>query len=377
MAKAWTVLSTSRDCYLLRWIDSDGRTRQMTTKTKSARRAERQRAEKEIEIEAAEPKRDLTWSEFVFTYRDLGLAGRASSTVAHWGSVAQAIEAFRLPAQPDEIDSLYLSRFAAWLLQHKRPATAESYLKRLRAALRWASEQGIIKRSPKLSIPHATTARGRAITGEEFDRIVAAADAEIRPILQGLWASGLRIGELLDLHWTDERHWRPVNVDRPARPVLLVIPGTRQKSRRAETIPASPEFAELLRALPGRSGRIFPSDRSADYVGRRISEAGQVAGVVVRRDDRGPGFATAHDLRRSFATRWAEAGLPESMLAAIMRHRSIETTRQFYEQVDAMRLADSMARLCDVLCDEDAGGDSDHRHKSGEERELSSRGDRI
>ena len=44
--------------------------------------------------------------------------------------------------------------------------------------------------------------------------------------------------------------------------------------------------------------------------------------MVHRYADGRPKFATAHDLRRSFAQRWADRGLPEADLA-IMRHGSV------------------------------------------------------
>lgn len=51
--------------------------------------------------------------------------------------------------------------------------------------------------------------KGRAITAEEFERMVAAVPGVVgekdaphwRHYLRGLWASGLRLGESLDLWW--------------------------------------------------------------------------------------------------------------------------------------------------------------------------------
>lgn len=52
-------------------------------------------------------------------------------------------------------------------------------------------------------------------------------------------------------------------------------------------------------------------------------------------------FATAHDLRRSFGTRWASRVKPAT-LQLLMRHRSIETTMKYYVCQNADDIADEL-----------------------------------
>jgi hypothetical protein len=52
-------------------------------------------------------------------------------------------------------------------------------------------------------------------------------------------------------------------------------------------------------------------------------------------------YATAHDLRRSFGTRWAKRVMP-MVLVEMMRHDSIETTKRYYVSTDAMETADML-----------------------------------
>jgi integrase len=66
-----------------------------------------------------------------------------------------------------------------------------------------------------------------------------------------------------------------------------------------------------------------------------VSEIGELAGVKVRNDADGTvKFASAHDLRRSFATRWAPKVKPAT-LQLLMRHSNIETTLRYYVDQDA------------------------------------------
>ncbi len=66
---------------------------------------------------------------------------------------------------------------------------------------------------------------------------------------------------------------------------------------------------------------------SASNVGRIVRKIGERAGVVVNRD--AENFAGAHDLRRSFGTRWALRVRPAT-LQKLMRHTDIKTTMTFY-----------------------------------------------
>ena len=75
----------------------------------------------------------------------------------------------------------------------------------------------------------------------------------------------------------------------------------------------------------------------AGHVGKVISEIGKQSGVVV--DPHGGKTASAHDLRRSFGSRWAPRVMPSDLMV-MMRHQSISTTMAFYVSTDA----DSMAR---------------------------------
>jgi integrase len=52
-------------------------------------------------------------------------------------------------------------------------------------------------------------------------------------------------------------------------------------------------------------------------------------------------FASAHDLRRSFGTRWAPR-LKPATLQLLMRHKSIETTMKYYVCQDSDDVADEL-----------------------------------
>lgn len=51
-------------------------------------------------------------------------------------------------------------------------------------------------------------------------------------------------------------------------------------------------------------------------------------------------YASAHDLRRAFGSRWSLRVMPQ-VLMELMRHESIETTMRYYVGQNAQRTADA------------------------------------
>ena len=90
-----------------------------------------------------------------------------------------------------------------------------------------------------------------------------------------------------------------------------------------------------LNARRGHAGRI-----SAEQAGKVISEIGEAAGVKVWTNPRNGQikYASAHDLRRSFGTRWALQVKP-FCLQELMRHSNILTTMRYYIEIKAQELA--------------------------------------
>lgn len=73
-----------------------------------------------------------------------------------------------------------------------------------------------------------------------------------------------------------------------------------------------------------QNGETIPID--AHYVGQIVDKIGRKAGVVVNAVD--GKTASAHDLRRTFGTRWAKRVMP-AVLQKLMRHANAATTIQY------------------------------------------------
>jgi integrase len=198
--------------------------------------------------------------------------------------------------------------------------------------------------------------KGRPITAEEFEPMVAAVPAVVgddeaphwQHYLRGLWASGLRLGESLDLWWDRPEKIFPV-FPRGGRP-MLQVPGELEKGNADRLLPIAPEFAIFLLETPesARTGPVFRLEgRQGRYREWRVSEIvsriGKAAGVKVYGSPNVPDkvkYASAHDLRRAFGVRWAARLMP-AQLMELMRHESIDTTLRYSVGTDAQRTAEA------------------------------------
>ncbi len=362
------------------------------TTGKTVRRdAERAAAKWEQELLAGKDNRlgRMPWSEFRQRYEREVASGLASSTEGKIAATFGKVEAHIHPVKLRSITTDAMQRMQQALRDAGlSESTIKGHLSHLRAALAWAVGMGFLANVPKVPktqrAKRTTVMKGRPITGEEFDRMLAkveaalaeanepgrrggykrwkpeaqaaahkrraelaaAAAASWQHLLRGLWHGGLRITESLELHWTDESKLR---VDLSCRYPMLRIPAELEKGHKDRLLPLAPEFADMLLATPEakRRGYVFnPKPLRADKQGQRLGtqQVQRVIGIVgrlanVKVAERAKvKFASAHDLRRSFGDRWAARVMPQ-VLMELMRHESIDTTLRYYTGRNAQQTA--------------------------------------
>jgi integrase len=135
-------------------------------------------------------------------------------------------------------------------------ATIARHLRGLRVVTRWANREGLLPVLPKFAMPPrakgSKTMRGRAMTGEEFDRMIKVVAKVVENTaakswefyLNGLWTSGLRLSESLTLRWDDAPG--AIVVDLSGRHPMFRIPAEAEKGNQDRLLPMTPDFAELL-----------------------------------------------------------------------------------------------------------------------------------
>lgn len=360
--KRWTVIRRSgAKVYQLRYVLNDGTTRERTTKESTKRNAERRAIEILKEVDRTGALEVYGFNEFCVRYDAEHLGNRPFKSKEAFRVAATRLMDLCPITFVSDITSQVLVQFAVRLrAEGKSEATIQAYRDHLMAALRWAEEVEVISQRPKpprLSrIPSGT--RGRALTEEEFDRMLSklpeVVGEEYAPRwewnLRGLWLSGFRLGESTKLYWQPslEGHFLvDLETDRPK----VQIDQFSEKAFQNRLLPLTPDFAAFLRSVPEpkRNGAVFKWPLSRGYtenlktIGKRISWCGKKACV---RTGKGK-TASAHDLRRSFGSRWALKVQP-FVLKTLMRHSSITTTERFYVSIDSDRVSEELIKAEDT-----------------------------
>jgi integrase len=356
----WVIKYRDRPHYMMRYVDPvTGRQHARSTGTNIKREAERLAAKWEEELRSGRYRRPskTSWDDFRERYekeKGASLAQNSlNATITAFNHVERVIAPDKLATLNASVISLFQSKLRA---DGMKDTTIATHLRHLRAALSWAVTVELLPKVPDLHMPQRprgqTLMRGRPVTQAEFDAMLAKV-SEVRPRdtdawkhhLNGLWLSGLRLDESLHLSWDFDSLFA---VDLGGRHPRFRIYAEAEKGRQDRLLPMTPDFADYLLKTPRhqRIGCVFKlkgirtgEQMTSARAGRVISEIGELAGVLVNKAERK--FATAHDLRRSFGTRWASRVKPAT-LQLLMRHRSIETTMKYYVCQNADDVADEL-----------------------------------
>lgn len=242
-----------------------------------------------------------------------------------------------------------LSALRAWLGTLASGGAARSTLSRRSAAVRtffaWARRTGRVETDPALrlasprrqrTLPDVLTTDGATAV---LDVAAVAADDEDpihlrnRAVLELLYATGIRVGELTGLDVDDvDRHRRVVRVLGKGRKERMVPFGQPADAALAEWL----ERGRPLVARADSGPALFLGRRGRRVDPRQVREVvHSLLAHVPDAPDLGP-----HGLRHSAATHLLEGGADLRMVQELLGHSSLATT-QIYTHVSLDRLRDS------------------------------------
>jgi integrase len=366
------VIDNGAGCYYMQYKDPfTGKRHTRSTKQKKKSEAAKKAGqwEKELNEGQFKARSRVTWAEL----RQQFEASSAFDELAE-SSQRKFYTAFTLFEElltPDRLILLTTARLNLLVTKLRdrglAPFTIKGYLSLIRRALHWGRENGLLAEVPRFVMPRRAKGskfmKGRPITVGEYDGMLAVIPKVVRAshvpkwqrLLEGLWLSGLRLGEAVNLWWDrlDRNH-----VVLSGQYPMLHFQSEHQKNRTEQLTPITPDFAAFLLKTPKdeRTGRVFEMGcRGIPTISNIISKIGEKARVVVRgateddaEDDTEDGakkanvkYASAHDFRRAFGTRWALKVMPQ-VLMELMRHTDLKTTQRFYVGRDAQSTAQAV-----------------------------------
>lgn len=277
-----------------------------------------------------------------------GMLGWIKAPVPQFGAwAAQYLDAYHATRTTErQLLRRAITRWSTRLLDDIQRSDGEMYLREregagakkgtlerervlLKGLFKAAIDDGKIEKNPFGAIrAYKPEPRTRVMTRDEEARIRADILPHWDRFITVAVTTGLRAGEL--------RGIRPMDI----RDGWLHVRAECNKTRAARRVPLRPETIVALneqRAATGAGDSTPLWDVSKAAPKAMLARACRRLEIEPR--------VSIHDLRRTFATRCAEAGMYPKHLQMILGHKRIETTMRFYVHMDQMSLIDAIGKV--------------------------------
>lgn len=333
--KVHIVRKSNSKFWQLRWREGG---KLFARSSGTADKREARQAAKALEERLAGPS--TAWDEFKQRCLQEHLRSLSQRTIEEAEGAWRHVERELSPQSLLDLTSESLSRMFSRLREGRSPDTLNKIRSHLRATLSWAQRVGMLSEVPRIDRQKRARGsrgmKGRPLTDREYRHYrwclpdLRQDDWQVwDELVEMLWLSGLRLGSALSLSWSAGP--QQVSVDLSAGTPLLRAPAASHKGARDEFVPVAPDFAAWLSSRSG-TGRVLSIEIGYDRVKHVLGELGRMAGLD----------CSAHDLRRSFGTRWSRHVRP-AVLMRMMQHRDISTTMTYYVADDAAQLSAEIA----------------------------------
>lgn len=263
--------------------------------------------------------------------------------------------------RPEQVDAAAVRAFLAWMTRRGRGKSSQGRtLSAVKSCLAHGVRGGKLAGNPAAAVktPKTPKTLPRHLRPGETEDLLDAApqtrededlQARNRALLELLYATGLRVGELVSLDWTDldlsarvlrvvgkGGKERMVPFGKPAAAALTAWLGCWESVRARAGATAAAGRAERSRGSRRRGSEPEPVFLNADggrlsdrSVRRLLDQTVAAAGLA--------GGVHPHTLRHTFATHLLEAGADLRAIQELLGHASLATTQK-YTHLDVERL---------------------------------------
>lgn len=257
---------------------------------------------------------------------------RDLTALARW--LAQCTPALAL----DAVQELHLLDYFAQRLDGSRPSSSNRRLTVLRRYFHWAMREQLLGQDPTARLLAAKQAPRLpfTLTQDQVEALLQAPDTSTalglrdRSMLELMYASGLRVSELVDLQWTQ--------ID--LRAAVLRAMGKGQKER---LVPFGQEAQWWLEQYQAQARPAILAGKRSDavFVTQRGAAMSRVMfWVIVKKNAQRAGITSPlspHTLRHAFATHLLNHGADLRAVQMLLGHADISTTT-IYTHVARERL---------------------------------------
>lgn len=335
---------SGRLIFAIRYTDVDGRFRKERTKASSESVARRILADRENAVERAllqglnsiddvtKPKQIPTVRQFMAEYKKhLKVTCRPSTyrgceSVID-GRIVPHLGNFSLRS----LNAGEIQKYSDMRLAKVKPATVRNELMILSGMFREAVKGELISANPMRLVdkPKVQNEVIRYLDREEEERLITIAPEPLKTAIIVAIHSGMRDSEQRSLMWSDVRNDEGVIVVRQSKSGMpRRIPMNRPLREALESIEEYPDSPYVFTNPDTRK----PYDRFNNTTWRRVLGS---AGIQDFR---------WHDLRHTFGSRLAQAGVPVTAIRDLLGHSQIQVTMR-YAHLAPSNLRDAVQKL--------------------------------
>ncbi|HEX8105693.1 MAG TPA: tyrosine-type recombinase/integrase, partial [Solirubrobacteraceae bacterium] len=283
---------------------------------------------------------DITTKEVADFLRTLDRDGLAPRTVNKYRSLLSGV--FQWARRPDTYALLHDPMAGVPKRREADPGELQTYspeqVHAVASAMRNGRHRGARMQAGGKHAREENVAARRAHDEQDAAAVIVAAFA------------GLRLGELAALRWRDvDFQAERIRVQR----AWVMGEETTTKSRKARSVPMSEQVAQALARLGQRDAFTSPNDlvfvgnEGGHIDGSALTRRYKRARDFVRADDPGVPKLRWHDLRHTFGSLCAAAGVDVVSIQSWMGHSSLRTTQRYMHHApsshDASRLSRAFA----------------------------------
>jgi integrase len=216
-------------------------------------------------------------------------------------------------------------------------STVNNSLALLRRMLRIAHEDGKLQSVPMIRLLKSNPARKGFLPREKFDELVSHLPAHMKPLITFLYWCGVRLGEALQIDWSQ------VNLDR----AVIRLEDEQTKSGDARIVPLPDVLVTMLKKSK-RHGNVFDGTNLRKAWGKACTAAGLgTLGEIDERGNRKYNGLIIHDLRRSAIKNLMKVGVSEKVAMTISGHKT-RSVFDRYHIVDDADVVNAMRSLQDA-----------------------------
>ncbi|MFA5471671.1 MAG: site-specific integrase [Acholeplasmataceae bacterium] len=221
----------------------------------------------------------------------------------------------------NEISSLNIEEFKAVQLKRLKPKTINGQIGTLLKCLRTAVDWGELDKVPIFRPLRCDPEKFDYLNEEEANRLLGAASEPYKTAILLALHTGMRLGELMALNWT--------NVDFEKRQIIVkdnfsvgVLGST--KGNKIRYIPMTQGLYDRLMATTSKTGFVLKGPDGLRF--RPECSRTSIHTICDKAKLRQIGW---HKLRHTFASRLAEKGVNPIVIKELMGHSDIRTTMKY------------------------------------------------